>query len=265
MFWSWPVKSSTWQEPRSVQSFMTLPVSFVLHRTGGHACMQGHQGWMRHLPGPHSTRWYIACAYIGSLGKWHRSCHNRTSEKLCDSPQMCLAYEHLPASTPHDIALHCSVLCLPLASAWRKLLLLDAAHLSAALLQSLPWSCRTVPAPERRRGKLHTLASCLQPCLTACPCVAAQCLHLASNLARAYPGRVAQALAATQLLQPPQQAGGRLGLGGGPLAYALPCLFALQQRESRLGHFPVLMAFLTLTRALILGGIVTGVVQVKLL
>ena len=107
-----------------------------------------------------------------------------------------------------------------------------------------------------------TLASCPQPCLTLNCCVAAQCLHLASNLARAYPGRVAQALAATQLLQPPQPAG---GLGGGPLAYALPRLFALQQRESRLGRFPVLMAFLTLTRALILGGIVTGVVQVKLL
>ena len=155
--------------------------------------------------------------------------------------------------------------CLLLASARRKLLLLAAGRSSAAVLQSLSLSCRSVSAPGQQRDMVPTLASCTQPCLTPGPCVAAQCLHLASNLARAYPGRVAQALAATQLLQPPQQAGGRPGLGGGPLAYALPRLSTLQQRESRLGRFPVLMAFLTLTQALILGGVVTGVVQVELL
>lgn len=65
MFWSWPARSLTWQEPRSVQSFMKLLVSFALHSNGGHACMQRHQGHVRHLPGPHSICWYIACAYIG--------------------------------------------------------------------------------------------------------------------------------------------------------------------------------------------------------
>ena len=90
MFWSWPAKSLTWQEPRSVQSFMKSLVSFALHTKGGHACMQGHQVQVRHLPGTHSVRWCIACAHTGSVGKRQRSSDNWPSEQQRDSPQMYL-------------------------------------------------------------------------------------------------------------------------------------------------------------------------------
>ncbi len=97
------------------------------------------------------------------------------------------------------------------------------------------------------------------------------CLDIAAALAMCIPGRILTEMAATNLLRPNQQMTMPPGVLGGPQLHApafsqtLPGLQRLtQQTEEPSGTFPVTMAFLRLTSALLSGGLSASNLQVAL-